>query len=70
MAKTEIKDRLEARLLARLADPECTDSTLKIALDYLKVFKVDDTADEAFAFRVPKKGILKQFADRLPEGAA
>lgn len=67
--KQHIKEKLEARLMERLDDPEVTDSTLKIALDYLKVFKVDDAGEEV-SFRVPRKGVLKEFANQIPGGSA
>lgn len=67
--KTRIKELLEERLVTALSRDDVSDGNLKLALDYLKVFKVDDTAEES-AFRIPRKGVLKEFADRVPGGSA
>lgn len=60
--KQEIKGLLESRLTEKLNDPECQDSTLKLALEYLKVFKVEDADGQiGQVFTGPTKGMLKEF---------
>lgn len=58
----QIKDEVESAILRGLQDDESRAATIKPALDYLKMYPVDDAAlGDQSTLRGPTKGVLKEF---------